>query len=410
VARPTRGIIDVFDWVDGLRGIIPHVGWPRVPQGAPLAVAGWAIDPTSPIPPRAVAIVLDRERTYPAEAFLDRSDVQSELGPQTPDNIGFRGLIRIDGLPPGGHELRAYALGADDAWYEAAYQPFWVYASAWPELGIGAGRVRFSIDATIDAPVRAPRGASVGIVPFGHFAVVTGWAIDLARNTAPAGVCAVDQHGSCWSAPCDLPRPDVQAVTGARTDRLGFELHVPSDELGRGHHELSVYAFDANGRRFGSAEEVEVQVAAEMRPFPGFARPTADEVGAAAMIVGGRRPIVLEPSRVVECERGEALQIEGWAVAEGSGRPAPAALVFLELRVPGVQMPPLRYQPVSGFRRQLTTRDIPKPPRADAWFSYRLDTSDLAPRTYALRVVVVAANRWSYACGELGSIRIVPSS
>jgi hypothetical protein len=407
---PTRGCFDIFDWVDGLRGIIPHVGRPRVPQGAPLAVAGWAVDPTSLTPPRAVKLVLDRGRAYAAQGLLDRTDVQATLGRQTPANIGFRGLVPIDDLLPGGHELRAYVLGADDAWYEAAYQAFWVHASARPELDVGTGRARVDIDGATEAPLHDRRFELAGITPLGDFAVVTGWAVDLTDNAAPAGVCAVDGDGGCWSAPCDLPRPDAQAMVGANTALLGFELHVPSDALGRGHHDLSIYAFDATGRRFGRGEKVALQIAAELRPFPGFARHTAGTVVAAATLVGRKAPIVFKPSRVVECERGELLQIEGWAVVEISGRPSQSALVFLELHVPDLQMPPLRYQAISGFRRELAPRDIPRPPRDDAWFSCQLDTSNLAPRTYALRVVVVAASRWSYALGELGSLRVAPTS
>ena len=360
--------------------------------------------------PRTVAIVLDRARTYAAQGSLDRTDVRAVLGLETPQDIGFRSIIHIDDLLPGGHELRAYALAADDAWYEAAYQPFWAYASARPELGVGAARARLSIDSVLGMSLHGTRGALEGIVPFGELAVISGWAFDPTGNAAPAGVCAIDDRGGCWSAPCDVRRPDVPAPSGASNDRLGFELRVPSDELGRGQREISVYAFDATGRRFGRGEQVVIQVAAEIRSFPGFARRTADDVTTAGLIVGRGRPVVFQPSRVVECKQGDVLPIEGWAVAGDGEEVGEPAQIFLELRPPDVLIPPLRYHPVSGFRRRLPTREIPEPPREDAWFSYLLDTSDLAPRTYALRVAIVASNRCSYACGELGNVRVVPTS
>jgi hypothetical protein len=61
----------------------------------------------------------------------------------------------------------------------------------------------------------------------------------------------------------------------------------------------------------------------------------------------------------------------------------------------------MRYQPLYGFRRTKAPRELPEPPLADAWFSYRLDTANLVAGTYTLRVAVLADDRCSYAAAKL---------
>src|SRR3984893_4867980 len=158
VVATARGDIDVFDWVDGLCGLLAHVGRPRVPKGAPLVVSGWAVDPSSDEPPAAVAIVIDDGPPSPAESGLDRSDLRAELGPGTPQDIGFRAVVPIEHLAPGGHAVHVYVLGADGAWYDAAERSFWVYASVKPGLEIRAGSTRVSIEHVEDVPIVGPRG------------------------------------------------------------------------------------------------------------------------------------------------------------------------------------------------------------------------------------------------------------
>jgi len=403
VQETTHGSLDVFDWVDGLRGLLPHIGRPRVPIGAPLVVSGWAVDPTCDMPPAAVAIVIDGQRMYDAEIGLDRTDVQALLGRQTPAMIGFR-IVIDDNLPSGGHEMHAYALGSDGEWYQAAHHTFWVYGTVRPERGVGSGSVRLKVDNTT---VSGRNNSLPGVVPFGDIALVSGWALDLRTRLPPAGVYATDERGGRWSAACDVPRPDVRAAIGADTDMLGFELAVPTGALGLGRQRISTGAFDGAGRPVGRIQDVTFDVAAEIRPFPGFARLTAEQVSTTAVIAGKKRPTTLQASRTVTCERGEILAIEGWALAGERDAPRETAQIFLELHPPEVEIPPFRYQATALFRRDRALVELPDPPREDAWFSYSLDTSDLAPRTYALRVAVVRAGRCFYARGELGSVRVV---
>jgi hypothetical protein len=404
VVGTTRGDIDMFDWVDGLRGLFPRIGRPRVPKGAPLIVSGWAVDPTCDEPPAAVAILIDDGPAMQAETGLDRSDVRAELGPETAQDIGFRAVLPIEGLTPGGHQIHAYVLAADGAWYDAAHWSFWVYSSVDPALGAGPGKARLYLDNVIDVPLAGPRGPLDGVVPVGDIALVTGWAIDHDRGWSPAGVCAIDETGRAWSAPCDMPRPDVRASIGAAADNLGFEIPIPTDALGRGRHRFKIQAFDAAGRRYGRSLEATFDVAAEMRPFPGFARCTDDRVDAMVLLAGsGRPPTLLGPRVVPEWERGEVWSMEGWALVGEE----PPAQIFLELHRPGVVTPPSRYQAISGFQPKRPPRDLPAPFSDDAWFACAIDTANITPGMYGLRVAVVRAGRRFYARGELGSVRVV---
>ncbi|MDB5093382.1 MAG: hypothetical protein JWO85_1483 [Candidatus Eremiobacteraeota bacterium] len=403
VVATTRGEIDVFDWVDGLCGLLPHVGRPRVPKGAPLVVSGWAVDPTSDEPPAAVAVVLDDGPASPAESGLDRSDLRAELGPGTPQDIGFRAVVPIEHLTPGGHALHVYVLGADGAWYDAAERSFWVYASVKPGLEAHAGSARVFFDHVEDVPIAGPRGPLDGVVPQGDVAVVMGWAIDRDGERAPAGVCAIDAAGRTWSAPCDVRRADVRGAIGAATDYLGFEISIPTEALSRGPNRFALQAFDADGRRYGRSVAADFDVAAEMRSFPRFAHRTDERVDAMVLFTGSGQSTLLGPRAVMEWERGEVCSLEGWALVGEE----PSAQIFLELRPPGAAMLPLRYQTISGFARKRSPRALPVPPRDDAWFAYAIDTSNLTPGTYALRIAVVRAGRCFYARGELGSVRVV---
>lgn len=407
VLGTTPGAIDRFDWVDGVRGLLPRVTRLRVPMGAPLTISGWAIDANSDAAPRAIALVLDAQSVYYAQTGFDRSDIPALLGYETPFDIGFRSVVPTDGLVPGSHELRMYALGSDDAWYEAAYAPFGMYASMQPALDTAPGSTRIAIDNIFDAPLHGPHRALNNVVQLGNVALVTGWAIDLDRYDAPFGICAVDDLGGRWNTLCDLSRLDVRASMGANADLLGFEIAVPTAGLGRGLHLLDVQAFDAAGRRVGRAKTVELQIACEMHPFPRFARLTTDTVRAAALIEDSKSTTLLSPSRVIICEQGDVLSLAGWALAGEPPATWDTAQIFLELHPPDVVIPPFRFQAVAGFTRERPPRELPEPPRDNAWFSYDLDTADIAPRTYALRVAVVRAGRCFYARGELGSVRVV---
>lgn len=403
VPLTTHGAIDLFDWVDGLRGLLPRLGRPRVPVAAPLVVSGWAVDPTSDAPPTAVALVIDGERVYDAEVGFDRTDVQALLGRQTPPMIGFRALIS-DTLPIGGHVMQSCALGADGQWYLAGQYTFWVSGAVHSERGRGLGAVRINVDHTFGYDRSASRE---DVVPLGDVALISGWAIDLGTRMPPAGMYAADERGGSWSTLCDVPRADVRAAIGADTDLLGFEIGVPTGALGLGRQKLVLGAFDAAGRPLGSVQDVEFEVAAERRPFPGFARLSTAPVRSAALIAREKDSTMLEPSRTVTCERGDILAVEGWAVAVDGDELHETAQIFLELHPQNVEIPPFRYQAMALYRRERPLAKLPEPPREDAWFSYSLDTSNLAPRTYALRIAVVRAGRCFYARGELGSVRVV---
>lgn len=402
VVATTRGDIDVFAWVDGVRGLFPRIGRLRVPKAAPLAVSGWAIDPASKEPPVAVAVAVDDRPPQAAEAGFDRSDVRTELGAETPQDIGFRAVVPLEGFAPGPHSLRAYVLSADGAWYDAAQTSFWIYDSVNPALAPHAGVPRLYIDNIVDVPWAGPRGALDNVVPLGDVALVTGWAIDISSNRAPAGVCAIIEGSHIWSAPCDMPRPDVRTTIGATTDFLGFEIAIPTGGLGRGRQRCEIWAFDGEGRRYGSSLAAAFDVAAEARPFPGFARQTDDRVESAVILAFAGKSTTLTRNSVIECERGGVLSLQGWSVV-GEQRPAQ---VFLELHPADVVIPPIRYQAISGFGRKTRPPGLPSPPLDDAWFAYEIDTKNVAAGTYALCVAAVKPGRCFYARGELGTLRV----
>jgi hypothetical protein len=402
ISTTARGDIDVLDWIDGLRGLFPRIGRPRVPKAAPLVVSGWAIDPTSAERPRAVMLVVDDGLQHAAETGFDRTDVRAELGPETPNEIGFRAIVPLENIAPGSHGIRAFVLGADGAWYDAAHESFYVYEGVNAGLAPGSGKSRIFVDNIIDVAPNARRGPVDAAVRLGNFALVTGWAVDVTSRQPPAGVCAIDERGRIWSAPCDLSRPDVRTAIGAASDTLGFEIIIATEELGRGRHRLKVTAYDGAGRQFGRSHEVFFDVAAEARPFPGFARLSGDPIATAVRLTVAEQTFVPTPSKVVTCRRGDVLLLEGWAVV-GDDLPAQ---VFLELHPRGVVIPPLRYQAVSGFRRKSDSRDLPPPPSDDAWFQYALDTSSVAAGAYTLYLAAVKPGRCFYARGELGTVLV----
>lgn len=412
VAGNTDGELDAFDYVDALPGLIPHPRPQRVPLGAPLVVAGWAVDPHEPRPAQAVCVVLDGARPHDAQTGLSRRDVAVDR-PATPERVGFRAVVPTGDLQAGGHEVRAFALGADGAWYEAGYRPFWLTAAPLPELPQTPRRLRLGIEQVIDL---AADGTLVGFdvpVACGRFALMTGWAIDPTTRRGVAGVAAFDAEGRPWSAPCDVARPDLRGALDALDDRLGFEIVVPADALGRGRHRLRVRGLDAEGRLFEGGLDVTVDVAGAPRGFPAYPRVRrAPAAGAAELVVLDDEgepgpPAAVTTSFAATLVRGTVVLLEGWALEAGG---AGASSLFAELAAPELEVPPHRFPALAGFRRDRPSPAVPAPPVADGWFSVRIDTAHLPPRRYALALAVIEPDRRSYARRELGWLTVVPGS
>lgn len=269
VVGSTEGAIDGFDYVDGLPGLIDHPRASRVPAGAPLVVTGWALDRGTRGAAAAVRVVVDGIRQHGARTGLSRSDIVQVLDrPAGDERIGYRALVPTEGLPAGAHVVRAYALCAGGRWYEAGRYGFSVYEPLRPGAGATAGAVRLHVDQVIDVDRHGAIVAFGDAVPVGRFAMLSGWALDVAAGTGPAAVCATDDRGNRWTAPCELGRPDIRALMGAGDDRLGFELCIPARVFGRGRHVVRLGAVDHDGRPSEAALDVTVDVAAEQRPFP----------------------------------------------------------------------------------------------------------------------------------------------
>jgi len=415
VAGYTAGALDLFDYVDGLPKLLAHPRPQRVPLGAPVVGGGWIVDPDGDRPFRTVIVVLDGHRGHATESGLSRADIAA-VRPDTPERIGYRAIVPTGDLAPGGHELRAYGLGTDGRWYEAGYRPFWLAPTPKPELASHPGAARVLVDEVIDIGPDGAVAANGRPVAENRFALLSGWAVDPRARSRVAGVVAFDPWNRPWSAPCDVERPDLRGVANAHDDRLGFEIVVPADALGRGRHQLRVNGFDDDGRLFAGSLTVTVDVAGPARAFPPYARRRSAAAGVEAAVAELRRsgkPGAAEkrgPLRAVgegfeaPLRRGTILAVEGWAVDAG-GRAA--AEVFLEID-PGCGVPVRRYAALAGFRCERPATVFSKPPVDDGWFSVRLDTGDLAPRTYGLALAVLDASRHTYASRALGTLRIVP--
>ena len=406
VTGTTFGDIDVLSHIDALPGLFQSVGPARIPLGAPMTLSGWAVDPNGDLPAEVVAVSINATFVFAAETGFGRYDVKALLGERTPEKIGFRALVPTDMLLPGNHELRAYALSADGVWYQAAYRPFSVHRPMRPEMTISSHRVAVHVDTVDEVTADGKRGPLAAIVPSGHFVSINGWAVDHETKRAPAGICAVDDVSGRWNACCDVVRADARAASGATDERLGFEILIPADALGRGRHVLSMCAFDRDGRRFSGSAEAKVEIAAPMREFPGFASKMKQDARAAAVLQIGDRetPIVMRVGRTIEIEPAETIVIEGWAVASEDTAPGQ---IILELEPLGITVPPLRYHPISGYHRAKPQMRLAPPLREDSWFYYELDPSNLAAQTYALNVAVISGDGCGYARGQLGTLRVV---
>jgi hypothetical protein len=404
------GSIDTFDWVDGLRGLTPHIVQPRVPAGAPLIVSGWAVDTRSDQPPKQVAIVLDSSLIFAAETGFYRPDIATLLGSGTPADVGFRALIQTGALAAGVHDLRLCLLGEGDIWYSSAHFQFGVYGSLQPHLGPARGTARVVIDGVVagqNGGVRhgVPSDAKHPVAALRDVATIRGWGIDLERHNSPYGVCAVDESGNRWNSLFDVSRTDVRAQTNAGTDLLGFEIAIPTEALGRGTHRLSVQAFDGLGRATGEADTIVFDVICEMTRYTALAQLTSDAVICAAVAQTADVVEPLSPARVFTCARGDVIDIAGWAYAcNADATPREAAQVMLELSTPDFVSQPYRYNAYAGFTRKKWPSALPGAPFDDIAFSNALDTADLTPGTYALSISIIRAGRTFYARGGLGNV------
>ncbi|MBV8748124.1 MAG: hypothetical protein JO103_00260 [Candidatus Eremiobacteraeota bacterium] len=397
------GALDAFDHVDGFSGAAPHLRAYRVPLGAPLVVGGWGLDPGGQ-PHSDVIAVIDDTLGYAAQIGFSRRDVVVKRGSGTPEYSGFRLVLPTAGLVPGAHGVRAYGLGSDAAWYEIGQQGFWVFDAARPELGVTPHALRIEVDGVDDLTETGALRSTDHPLPVGDVAVIRGWAIDLETSRGPAGVFATAATGHRWSSSCELVRADAARAHAIADDRIGFEITVQTDVLGRGRHTLRVGAVDAHGRPFGRTSDVTLDVAAQSRWFPALARLRDDPATCEALF---RRAdgtvVVLDALTEIEAERGEIFELEGWVV----GRDGRAATdVFLELHHPETIVPPNRHFPLAGIRRDRPPRWLSRPPHEDAWFWYRLGTANLAPRSYGLMLAVVASDRRSYVRRALGRLTI----
>lgn len=414
VAGPGRGAMDRLDSIDGFAGLIPHPRPNRISAGAPLAVRGWAVvgEAGAEAVPEAVVIVLDGSRACRAAGGISRRDVAPEAE-RLPERVGYEAVIATDVLLPGGHELRAYAATPDGAWYEVGYAPFWICAVPLFELPRATGNVTVRIEQVIDM---AADGRLLGFdepVALGRFALLTGWAVDRTSGHRVGGVVAADARGGRWIAPCDVVRADLRGILGAEDDRVGFEIVVPTEALGRGRHRVSVTAFVDDGRLYGRGIDATIDVAGSQRSLPGFVRVRPDRVRGAAALHAATSDdddaisAVLGEGKTCRVERGATARIDGWAL-ERDGRGAESVVVELAPR--GFVVAPHRFPALAGVRAPRSAPKLPEPPAADAWFRTRFGTATLPPGEYAVTAVVVERDRRTCARLELGVLAIADAA
>lgn len=395
VAGMTEGGIDTLDYVDALPGLVRHHHPTIVPRGAPILINGWAVEAGSARGSREVVVVLDRSRPHAAQTGIARGDVMEKYG--TEEFVGFRAIVETGDLLPGGHHVLVYARAADGRWYEAAQAAFVLYEPAQPESTRRPGAVRIKVDTIADLDGGMQTGQAA--IPEGRSILVSGWAITLETRAAPGGVVIRDERGRRWSAPCAIARADAAAALGAANAQLGFELTLPG-VFERGRHAFTLCGYDAGGHPCGDDVPLTIDVCGAVRRFPLLARIRPGTPDVAAVLCdeddeADCRREVLREDRTVEIVHGAEFEVEGWALGANG---AAASEVFFEISVPGVDVPPFRYDALTGFRRDDDRPDdLPPPPCDDAWFTARFKTRQLQPRTYELSVSVVEPGRRSLA-------------
>jgi hypothetical protein len=406
IAGTVMGAIESLDYIDAVPGLVAHPRPNVVPRGSVIAVTGWAVASRKNDAPSAVTVVLDRHREHAAECGLARTDVA--VTRRTAENIGYRCTIPTDDIPAGVHELRVFALGPNGGWFYAAQMPFRIYHGADPRLAPHKRGIRVKVEYA--GELHAGEVGNASPIAHGRPARIAGWAFDPVTLTGPAGVIATDEVGRNWIGACGIERSDVGAMLGVANNGLGFEVIVPTEVLERGRHVVRLAAFDADGRCYGNSEEVTLNVAGPVRPFPLTARIRTTEPPFGATLaridddalprsfpVRGRNP-------VVEAVRGDEFVLQGWAIAaNGDG----ADEVFVEIAPSDYVVPPRRYASRAGFH--LTDDAIERAliaPVEDAWFSCPFDTNDLAEGDYAVSIVVVDPGRRTAARTRLATLRV----
>ncbi len=90
------------------------------------------------------------------------------------------------------------------------------------------------------------------IVPHGAVLLVSGWTVDPATAGPPVAVCVLLDRVRPFYARTGIARGDV--MLEHKTDEfVGYQLQVPTVDLGSGAHELRTYALAADGKWYESA-------------------------------------------------------------------------------------------------------------------------------------------------------------
>jgi glycosyltransferase domain-containing protein len=253
-------------------GAIENVSFP------PLALTGWAIDPSAHAPAQIIAIVRNRIWAW-GEPSMKRPDIAGGFGASF-EQSGFSIPVPA-GSATDAREMRAYAIMQDGTARELGYAPSIGNSEFIEQSDIERGQTTttnspFKIGDQVKREgdkvyVTAIDGKKVELInrapgsteSFGAIENVsfpplalTGWAIDPSTH-APAQIIAIVRNRIwAWGEP-SMKRPDIAGGFGASFEQSGFFIPVPAGSA-TDAREMRAYAImqDGTARELGYAPSI----------------------------------------------------------------------------------------------------------------------------------------------------------
>jgi hypothetical protein len=244
LSRHTLSTIEIVDGGSEFDLVTARPPSLPVRRGAPMVVAGWAVDTASHTAAGGVILTVDWRWSYRATYGQSRPDVAKALHVRSYARSGFTAVIPTAQLAIGAHSLTLDVLASGSKGYFAPPAATQVFAYGVPDTS-RLRRLPWRTDGLIEvvnagSPVIVIRPGSRSVRASPRSAIlVTGWAVDVpARSAARGVVLSVDQR---WFFRADygLNRPDVaRALHNSGYAKSGFEVVFPLAGIPRGRHQL----------------------------------------------------------------------------------------------------------------------------------------------------------------------------